>query len=447
MQTYLVQLSFTWLACWLLYVTLLKREKFFQLNRFYLLSTLVFGLLLPLIEWPSLTTTTPPDWFSQPVVWLQTITIQAQGQVVPLTSSWHWADTLVVIYLTISFGFLIRLLYQFRFLYQRIKQGKKYWDGDICWVFSKDNNTPCSWMHYLFWGENIPRHTPEAAAIIAHEHTHIRQKHSWDILLLELLSLFFWWHPLLYAYRRELVDVHEYLADHASLRSLSTHEYGQLLLQQHLQRPILSLAQNFNSSHLKKRIIMMTKSPSKNSSILKYLLFLPLALLLVFACEETEQELEETAAVVEDKADFFERIDTVTTFNPADQSESVEVVKTKIYEKPEQMPVFGLCEVSDLEARKECSTRNLLNFIYTHVKYPKEASAAGQEGTVVTSLVVNKDGKVSDIALVKEKTTEYTTLNEEALRVIRQLPDFEPGTQDGKPVNVRMVLPIKFKLE
>jgi TonB family protein len=342
---------------------------------------------------------------------------------------------------------MLRLVYQLHQLYQRIQQGEKHWNNGICWVYSKDNNTPCSWMHYLFWNENTPRHTSEAATIIAHEQAHIRQKHSWDILLLELLGLFFWWHPLWYAYRRELVDVHEYLADDASLRSLSTHEYGQLLLQQHLQRPVLSLAQHFNSSHLKKRIIMMTKSPSNSSALFKYLLLLPLALLLVFACEETKQDLKETAAALEENDQFFERIDTITTFNPADQSESVEVLKTKIYEKPEQMPVFGPCEGTDLEARKECSTRNLFSYIYENVKYPKEASTAGQEGTVIMSLVVNKDGRVSDVGLVNEKTTAHTVLNEEGLRVIRELPNFEPGTQDGKPVNVKMILPIKFQLE
>lgn len=447
MYQYLFQLSFIWLACWLLYISTLKREKFFQLNRFYLLFSLLLGLVIPFIEVPVLDHhATTSDWFAQPVIWLQAITIHAQPAL-QTTVSWQWADALPLLYMIISAVFLIRLVYQIRHILIKIKTGEQHWENDICWVYTDENYAAYSWMSYLFWSKNRPRHTDEAMAVIAHEQAHIRQKHSWDILYLELLGLFFWWHPLWYIFRRELVDVHEYLADDASLKSISTQAYGQLLLQQHLKRPVLSLAQHFNSSHLKKRIIMMTKSPSKNSAQLKYLLLLPLALVLVLACDETEQNLKETAAAVEGNDIFFERVDTVTVFDPSDQSEQVSIIKTKIYNEPEHMPIFGTCEVTGIEERKACSDRNLLTYIYTHVKYPKAASEAGQEGTVLMSIIISKSGRVDYVELVKDKTTEHDALNEEALRVVRQLPDFEPGVYEGKPVNVKMVLPIKFMLE
>ena len=125
----------------------------------------------------------------------------------------------------------------------------------------------------------------------------------------------------------------------------------------------------------------------------------------------------------------------------------MEIVKTKIYNEPDHLPVFGLCEVTGVEERKNCSNQNLLTYIYSNLKYPKEASSAGQEGTVLLSIIIGKSGSVDEVELIKEKTTEHDALNEEALRVIRDLPDFEPGTQDGHAVNIKMVLPIKFKLE
>ena len=192
---------------------------------------------------------------------------------------------------------------------------------------------------------------------------------------------------------------------------------------------------------------MMTKSPSSTLALGKYLLFLPLTLMLLMACEDAEaqEEMDKVVNDLSDEAKFFERIDTVITFDPATLTEDMAIVKTKIYEKVDQMPVFGKCEGYTGRELKDCSSKNLLTFIFEHLKYPKEAIEANQEGLAVTKFVVDTQGRVTDVQLVTEKTTEHAALNEAALATVRQLPDFTPGQHNGKPVSVQIVLPIKFK--
>ena len=111
------------------------------------------------------------------------------------------------------------------------------------------------------------------------------------------------------------------------------------------------------------------------------------------------------------------------------------------------MPVFGECGDMSGQELKKCSNDNLFTYIYSSVKYPKEAEAAGQEGMALTEFIVNTKGEVTEVAAIAGKTTEHQVLNDAAQAVIRNLPNFKPGMQDGKAVNVKMVMPIRFALD
>jgi TonB family protein len=356
-----------------------------------------------------------------------------------------WLSALWGVYLLGCCVALGRFLYGLITLAKYYRRGRKHWEDGLCWVESDADHAPFSWLNLLFWSTRTQADAAEREAIIAHERAHIRQRHSWDILLLEIVGILFWWHPLWYAYRYELTNVHEYLADAAVLTATPTREYGKLLLRQCLRQPELPLVQPFHTSQLKKRIIMMTKSPSTSLAMGKYLLFLPLTLLLLFSFENVKaQEGNKPAATTE--ATFFELVDTIVVFDPASSTETVSIVKSKIYKKVDQMPVFGDCDHLSGDDVQLCSQKSLLTFIYKNVEYPQAAKEAGQEGTAIVQFVVDRNGKVTDPQALKGKTTEYAALNEEALRVLRMLPDFKPGMHEGEAVSVQMVMPIKFKL-
>lgn len=114
----------------------------------------------------------------------------------------------------------------------------------------------------------------------------------------------------------------------------------------------------------------------------------------------------------------------------------------------ERMPVFGDCAGLSGEARKTCSDRNLLGFLMKHLKYPSVARGNGIQGTVYLKFVVERDGSVSGIEVVRGQSGGLTDAALEAVHQINAKGQhFEPGIQAGTPVRVAFNLPIKFTLE
>ena len=109
----------------------------------------------------------------------------------------------------------------------------------------------------------------------------------------------------------------------------------------------------------------------------------------------------------------------------------------------DQMPTLGDCNDRRPDERGICTTQHILEFIQANVNYPPMARDAGITGTVFVYFVVGKDGKVKDAKVLREVDAE---LDDEALRVVRSLPDFDPGKQRGKPVSVQFTTVVKFEI-
>ena len=126
------------------------------------------------------------------------------------------------------------------------------------------------------------------------------------------------------------------------------------------------------------------------------------------------------------------------------------VEETEIFKVVEQMPRFPGCEnAGGTEAeKKQCADKKMLEFIYKNIKYPAIARENGVEGTAVITFVVEKDGKVSDVQIVRDIGAQCGS---EAMRVVNLMNEqgikWTPGKQRGRPVRVQFNLPVKFKLE
>ncbi len=111
----------------------------------------------------------------------------------------------------------------------------------------------------------------------------------------------------------------------------------------------------------------------------------------------------------------------------------------------ELMPMFSGCEeIEDYKVRKTCAQNLMLRHIYSNVKYPARARERDVEGTAVIRFVVDKEGYITEIVAIKGVQED---IEKEALRVVREMPKWHPGTQGGVPVKVQFNLPIKFRLE
>lgn len=457
-MTYFLEVTFYWTACYLFYFLFLRRNTFFQINRAYLLGTLFLGLALPYLNFGHYLPEGSPLEVLLPAVQIspeqleQAVFAEAENN-----ASWHWGTLLMGIYLLGALATAGRIFYGFYKINQLKSNSKKEQWGSVSLQKTDEIHTPFSFFNTLFWSNRLNHLSDtEQRQIVLHEQAHMTQWHSLDVVLVELITIAFWWNPLVYLFKNRLRETHEFLADDYVIRQTNKQQYGHLLiLQSRAFSSLLStqnapvLANHFFHSQLKKRIIMMTSKKSQPTDLLKYLLIFPLMAMLVFACESViENEMPEidelTAKKINESGPEFVR-DTIITFNPETMQESVKVVKTEVYKKVDEMPRFPGCEdePGGQQAIEECATNALLTNIYMQIKYPAEARKAGVEGMVVASFIVGSFGGITNAKIVRNLSPECDA---EVLRVIKEMPRWEPGKKDGQKVNVRYTLPVKFKL-
>lgn len=116
----------------------------------------------------------------------------------------------------------------------------------------------------------------------------------------------------------------------------------------------------------------------------------------------------------------------------------------EIFKVVEDMPEFPGCEeTSDKQERSKCSQEKMIDFIYNNLEYPKIAGDNGVEGMVVIQFVVQKDGVLDNIKIVRDIGAGCGA---EAERIVRKMPKWNPGKQRGRPVNVQFNLPVRFKM-
>lgn len=436
MIQYILESTIIWLMLYALYKIFLQKETFFRLNRIYLLSSLIAGLTLPLIN-------IPIGYQSAIAVYeLDLVSLVSQStDASVLTSSnalpsFNW--TFIILYFAYFSGMLL-LLWQFIANLFRIltiyRKGNKRVFEDHTLILMQTDWNPFSFFNWMFIPESI-RKEGNFNLIRKHELAHIRQWHSLDILIIEIFRIAFWFNPLIRSYKKALVENHEYLADQSSLKSTERYNYGNLLLSFNSIHPNLYLSNQLHNSIIKNRITMMYKKNSSQINKLKYLLVLPLfaAMFFFISCEQKEE-------VKNENPDQELKIPK--------ESEYSESLKDEVFKVVEQMPRFPGCENEDNDPiRYECSKTKLVKYIYGNIKYPDEARKGGIEGTVVAQFVVDEKGSILDAKVIRD--IGYGC-GEEVLKIVNSMNDMEekwtPGQQRGEKVKVMFTLPVKFKLE
>lgn len=280
---------------WVVYHVGLEQEKMHRFKRFYLLFSLGFALVVPLIQLP---------WFGNevaPVFVVGNEPIQGSPilpQVVPeISPNFPIEAILGVIYTVISAILLLRLLHNlYRALLVQTK-GEKSQHAGVPLVILPENVPTHSFFNTIYI--NPKDYTEEGAtAILAHELAHVRQRHSWDILFVELLRVVFWFNPVLFAYKRAMQLNHEFLADEAVIQqaSIDIPTYQYLLLDKIAQAQQLKLVQQFDYFITKKRLFMMTKEAKWQRSFWKRLALLPLLTGLILLLSDKAQSQNQTSS-------------------------------------------------------------------------------------------------------------------------------------------------------
>lgn len=364
-MTYFIATALVWGFLYALYHHHLRRETFYRANRLYLLLSLFAGLLLPLLPALYLSYAEEPTFFS---VWMAPVSVTRTAWEGILENDSHHVpkDWFFLVWIAYGIGMGIN---GFRFVSGCLHLLKTIrvhgWIRDehhLCIVPVPGLATPFSFFNYLFWDPSVYETEQERRIIYEHETAHIRQWHSADVFLMELLTVFFWFNPLIYRYKHALRTLHELLADEAALRLTNTQYYGHLLIGQLQSGPVPALANHFFYSQLKERISKMTQPKSHLRHSWKYALSLPVVMVLIvvlYAMQLTAQSTTGYYASAPTPSSFTS-LDTVITFDPTTLQETMQVVENKITGKPDVMPRYignGNCEDLALAERDACAQK------------------------------------------------------------------------------------------
>ena len=440
---YILKSSVCLVLFYLFFRLLLSKETFHRFNRMALLGVLFFSLLIPCIE----VTTRHQVEVQQAVLSIEQLLLMAELEATPAnvgavqeTSAISWVQIVLLVYLAGILFLACRNIYSLICLFRLIHSGKheKLEKGGTLVVHNQEI-APFSWMNYIV----ISRKDLEenGREILIHEMAHIHHRHSVDLLVADICIFFQWFNPGAWLLKQELQNVHEYEADETVINEgVNAKEYQLLLIKKAVSTRLYSMANSFNHSKLKKRITMMLKEKSNPWARLKYLYVLPLAAIAVtaFARPEISEKMEEISAVkVNDLAEIVqEKVlqDTVKVSKDEKKDDLVvSGVKSKeeeeivIFEVVEQMPEYpgGMSALQKYLSEKIAGS-------------PMKGKAGGR---VMVGFTVAETGKIKDVRVLQ---SDEASLNQEAERIVSEMPDWIPGKQRGRPVPVKYTVPIRF---
>jgi len=487
---------------YLFYMLLLARETTHTLNRMVLLTSIVLSLVLPLcivtIHQSIIIESMQHTVIGTTSHTVPTPTAEARQQ------AFDWSVPLTIILLA---GTLVRLSFLakgYRKLHTMIGHGESHTLPSGTQVCVADAAiAPFSWMHTVVLSRADWQSQP--AAIIAHEEAHMRHRHSYDVVVVELLTALQWFNPVVWFMRQELRIVHEYEADASVLSSgFDESQYIHLLMQKATGIQACVLANGIHTPKTKKRILMMLKPKSSRTAWLKALYVVPIALASLAMTARTVVDYKTSQAgnnpsktksvlivngkvMPEDSVQNIQKqdIDNVSVVGNRDRlkkvfnvdADNAVIIQTK---KAVGDPIFDVCEQMPQFPGGNAA---LMQFIARNVKYPKVATEWGVMGRVVVKFVVEKDGQITSPAVVlttgldepsdtaataatvnvylKEMTEKQRreaeaqeaglkagkqALKDEAVRLVNAMPKWEPGKQNGQTVRCYYTIPVTYRL-
>ncbi len=452
-----------------IYLLLLRKETFFKLNRLFLLGSILFSVILPFLKFRiydpksvmlSEITVTPYRNL------LEAVTIYSHDFTGTVEHAVLSTNLLIIAYLAGMLFFLFRFFYRVIQLIVMIRKNDIKNEGFFKLVILEKEISPFSFMNYVFIGKSN-QNQDGYDRMLMHEVEHVKQGHSFDVIFLEVLTIFQWFNPFMWILRRSIRENHEYIADQAVLTSgISLGYYKKLLLNQFVDNQLV-IANNFNYSLIKKRIKMMSKMKSSKLAISKLLfgIIMATALIIAFACEQKEtietNELVKAAdntlklSFIDDKVQIVATPEQVARLkNILNSPGGLNVVtddmgntflEKKAVTAPAQLAsgeqIFFIVEDMPEFPGGELALRQ---YISNTIQYPEIAQSKGIQGKVYVSFVVTKEGSVTEAKVIRGVDP---ILDKEALRVVNTLPKWKPGYQRGEAVNVQYTVPINFVLQ
>ena len=511
---HLLPIAATVAVLWLVYRLLFRNSNRLYFNRFFLLTSMLLALAMPLLgllsgmEVPQMATL-KQNMFNGMMLSEIIVTPDGQPMLPEVTVTTDATPSRFSLWQVIGGIYLIgvgvmTLLFLFKLgkLVVLIIRSPKRKMSNCTAVFTGKEQGSFSFFRYAFFpNENVD---PD---IMRHEMSHIEHHHSWDILFAEVMMILQWFNPFIYLYKKELQSLHEYQADRDVVATgVDKKNYMMLILQQCTAVDFSGMSNNFSLILTKKRIKMITRNEKAKGLWWRLLATLPvLAILMIANTKVTAQEkkavdkpitvemgrfeifdeegapmqLKDTVFYADDGS--YVKFETSDSFQPESGEPCKKLTVTSYDADGTQLNNFFITETErrgdtstytvepftlsvnlfeqlfDLATYKEDTVyqtveempefpdgiEGLMDYVAQNVKYPESAKENNLQGRVIVKFVIEKDGSVSNVEVGRGWGNE---LDDEAVRVVKAMPKWKPGKQDGKPVRVSFMLPINFKL-
>ncbi len=466
---------------YLLYQLLFAKDTFWTIKRYYWWVVAFFSIYLPMINVnvPFLKPREASVDIDLTGIQVGTLSMEAlpteNNSVVRFFVSVDFQQWILAIYLLIVSVLLIRMLLQYFSVFKIRKESTKKEKSGRQTIFYTDKNiSPFSFFQSIFINSAHFKNKREINQVLMHEKYHCRKWHSLDMLLGHLLTVAFWFNPLVWLIKREIIMNNEFLADQEVVsQGADNKAYQHLLVRESCADMKLQITNNFYVSPLKKRIIMLNKIRTKSISLLKYFAILPLAIAIILVANtgELKAQTSEQNQIEKEKTITKKTNDDKIEID-RDYKDALVLVDGKPYDKPinsidvktiESINVLKDKSATDVYSKKGVvlittkkvyntvdtppqfvgGNKALYSFIAKNIVYPLKAAENGISGKVITQFVVEEDGEMSDVQVVRGV---HPDLDKEAIRVVKIMPKWVPGKQKEKNVRVKYTLPIVFAL-
>lgn len=454
----------------LFYDVLHKRDTFFTLNRMYLIGTLLASLLLPFIQIDLLRQVIPQYYMiNLPEVILgesiQQTALLSLSPVV-LNGEPHAIPWVIVSYLAGVSFFMVFFIYKLLILRRLRKEATITSINGFTIFILKNSSDAFSFNQSIYLGDQL--NETQKPQIITHELVHVKERHTLDLVGLELLKIIFWFNPFLYLYRSRLYTLHEYIADTKSVALLGKKAYYQQLLNTVFDTEnIQFINQFFNYSLIKKRILMLQKSKSNRILRLKYVVLFPIiaTMLLYISCSsehygdpslnsvdeqsspkapmELIKDLRDAIMVTGGLTDEEEKALKVLLIKDGEDLSKHEDIISALeipFNIIDKVPTTSDCvTATNNKDRKTCVSNAIKTYINANFDVKAvETYAQNGENRIYVRFKIDDTGTVVDV----EARGPAPQLEKEAKRVVRSLPKMIPGEHQGKKVGVLYSLPI-----
>ncbi|MGO4912772.1 M56 family metallopeptidase [Leeuwenhoekiella sp. W20_SRS_FM14] len=285
MIAYILKSVLCLMILWGFYKITLEQQAAHQFKRFYLLGSLVLAFALPLITLSYSVAVEPQPAVEQ--VAFDTIAVTDEVNT-SIEETIHWTPILIgSIYAAGVLLFGIRFLRNLYRLREKVTHNERVKSKSHINVLLLEKIVPHSFLNYIFLPKNDFKNNAIAPEVMAHEQAHVSQKHSWDILFIEVLQVIFWFNPLLILLKKSIALNHEFLADSVALsQNKNVENYTNLLFTYSGGSHHTALSSPINYSLTKKRIIMLSKTRSVKKMATRLALFVPVLALCFYFFNE-----------------------------------------------------------------------------------------------------------------------------------------------------------------